>query len=266
MVRKALLLAAGLGTRLRPLTDFIPKCLCPIRGAPLLDYWLERLTNAGVERILINTHHHSDLLQAYLARSPWASSITLVHEDRLLGTGGTLVANAAFFGPEPFIVAHADNLTDMDVRGFCDAHAARPKKAELTMLTFKTDAPSSCGIVETDASGLVTAFHEKVPNPPGDEANGAVYLLERTVLDFASRGAHLCADISTQLLPHYLGRMFAWHTAGYHRDVGTLASWRMAQRDSPAHLGVEGSAQRWSDFLAEERPAAQAAIRELLVP
>lgn len=265
MVRSALLLAAGLGTRLHPLTDLLPKCLAPIRGAPLLDYWLHLLTRAGVERVLVNAHHHADVVAAYLARSPWARKVALVHEDALLGTGGTLAANARFFrGSEPFLVAHADNLTNVDLRQFWQAHAARPRQAELTMLTFRTDSPSTCGIVITDARGLVEAFYEKVAHPPGNEANGAVYILERSVLDFACDVGEPGFDISTQLLPRYIGRMLAWHSNDYHRDVGTLQSWRIAQQEWPADLSVPGAPERWRSFLDDVLPDAKRAIEDLL--
>ncbi|MGH9203514.1 MAG: sugar phosphate nucleotidyltransferase, partial [Vicinamibacterales bacterium] len=86
---RALLLAAGYGTRLKPLTDAVPKCLVPIRGRPLLDYWLDLLFTDGIEAALINTHHLADRVQAFVAASRWKSRVTLVHEDSLLGTGGT---------------------------------------------------------------------------------------------------------------------------------------------------------------------------------
>src|SRR5262245_10195117 len=119
---RALLLAAGLGSRLRPITDTIPKCLVPIHGRPLLDYWLDLLLDAGVERALINTHHHARAVEAHLGRSPWRDRIEIAYEPVLLGTGGTLVANRAFFGPHPLLLAHADNLTDFDVAALLAAH------------------------------------------------------------------------------------------------------------------------------------------------
>src|SRR4051812_1294147 len=113
----ALLLAAGRGIRLRPITDTIPKCLVPIHGRPLLDYWLDRLLSNKIDRVLINTHYLADLVRAHAAASPWRSRIDLVHEDELLGTGGTIIANRTFFGRAPFLVGHADNLTGFDVAG-----------------------------------------------------------------------------------------------------------------------------------------------------
>src|ERR1700732_2452456 len=154
---RALLLAAGICSRLRAITDTIPNCLVPIHGRPLLDYWLDLLFAAGIERALINTHYQADKVRSFIASSPWRDRVNLVHEDVLLGTGGTILANHAYFGREPFLLAHADNLTDFEPRAFVPAHEARPPGCALTMLAFRTDDPKSCGILELDQDDIVTA-------------------------------------------------------------------------------------------------------------
>jgi mannose-1-phosphate guanylyltransferase len=264
IVRSALLLAAGLGRRLRPLTDVLPKCLAPIRGRPLLEYWLQCLIGAGVDRILVNTHHHADLVKYYIARSPWAARVTLVHEPRLLGTGGTLVANIDFLRGGPFMVAHADNLSLFDAREFVVAHEARPRTAALTMMTFTTDAPETCGIVTTDSQGLVDGFFEKVATPRGNRANAAVYIMQQEVLDVAAALSKPVVDISTELLPRFLGRMWTWHNAVYHRDIGTLASWRAAQRDYLAMPPPPPAPDPWLSLLEAEARDAGSVVARLL--
>ena len=228
---KAMLLAAGLGTRLRPLTNTIPKCLVPVRGQPLMAYWFDLLLPHGVDRILVNTSYLPDQVRAFLATSPWRDRVDMVHETELLGTGGTLVVNRAYFQDGPFIVAHGDNLTRFDVQAFIQAHHDRPHGVEITMMTFDTDTPKSCGIVETDAQGVVRAFHEKVENPPGNRANGAVYIFEPSVLDFMVGLNKSFIDLSTEVLPHYLGRIHVFHNGDYHRDIGTLESLAQAEKD-----------------------------------
>jgi mannose-1-phosphate guanylyltransferase len=231
---RALLLAAGLGTRLRPLTERVPKCLVPIHGKPLLGYWLDLLLPSGIERVLVNTHHLPQAVERFIAASPWRERITLVHEDTLLGTGGTVLANRAFFAGRPFLVAHADNLTRFDVGAFLVRHARRPAGALITMMTFRTDSPQSCGIVEEDTQGLVTAFHEKVPHPPGDHANAAVYIFEPQIVDFLAGLGRPVIDLSTEVIPAFLGRICTFHNAGYHRDIGTLESLRRAELEYAA--------------------------------
>lgn len=230
---RAVLLAAGLGTRLRPLTDRFPKCLAPIKGRPLLEYWFRLLSDAGVSPILVNTHYHAPLVNYYIRNSPWSGDVAIAPEPELLGTGGTLLANLGFIGDGPVLVGHADNLTLFDAEAFVRAHASRPAGTALTMMTFTTPAPSTCGIVTTDSRGVVTGFFEKVANPPGNHANAAVYILEKEVLEFMVGLGKAFVDISTEVLPHFVGRIFCWHNAIYHRDIGTLQSWREAQRDFP---------------------------------
>ena len=228
---RALLLAAGLGTRLKPLTDSVPKCLVPVHGRPLLDYWLDLLAAGGVERMLINTHYLPQQVRDFVARSRWRGRITLVHEDKLLGTGGTVLANRAFFGDAPFMVAHADNLTRFEPGAFMKRHATRPAEVDITMMTFETDEPSSCGIVEEDARGVVRAFHEKVADPPGNLANAAVYIFEPVVVDFIASLGRDVVDLSTEVIPRFLGRICTFHNSGYHRDIGTPESLARAQAE-----------------------------------
>jgi mannose-1-phosphate guanylyltransferase len=227
----ALLLAAGVGTRLRPLTDHIPKCLVPIRGKPLLEYWLEALLPHHIDEVLINTHHLAAMVEAFHADSPWRDRIRLVYEPELLGTGGTILANRRFFGQESFLVAHADNLSRFSVAAFRDVHAQRPARAVMTMMTFETDAPSTCGIVETDAQGFVIRFHEKVTNPPGTHANAAVYIMEPEVVEFIASLGKRFVDLSAEVIPRFLGRIATFHNSDYHRDIGTPESLQRAETE-----------------------------------
>jgi len=229
---RALLLAAGLGLRLLPITATTAKCMVEINGRPLLDYWLELLFDAGIERVLVNTHWLADQVEAYVKASRWADRIDLVHEAELLGTGGTILANRKWFRQKPFIVAHADNLTDFDVRGFTAAHERRPAGHAITMLGFRTDTPRSCGILELDRRGTVIAFHEKVDDPPGNLANGAVYIFEPEVADSIAAMGRPQVDLSTEIIPDYVGRILCVETAGYHRDIGTPESLRRAIADT----------------------------------
>lgn len=228
---RALLLAAGLGTRLRPLTDRVPKCLVPIHGKPLLEYWFRLLVESGVDRILVNTHYLPEAVSRFVQSSRWHPCVDLVYEPELLGTGGTILRNRAFFQSEAFLVAHADNLSRFDVRSFIARHAERPPHTAMTMMTFDTDAPKTCGIVEEDENGIVLAFHEKVPDPPGRRANGAVYILEQEVVDFIAALDKEVVDLSTEVIPHFIGRICTYHNSDYHRDIGTLESLRRAENE-----------------------------------
>lgn len=261
---RALLLAAGLGTRLRPITNYLPKCLVPIHGRPLLDYWLETLVNGGVSEILINTHYLAPLVIEFLKRSEWSQCVTVVHEERLLGTGGTILKNRAFFKNEPFLVAHADNLTIFDMPAFVTHHNSRPMGAELTMMVFKTLDPQSCGIVEIDEYDVVQAFHEKVSSPPGNLANAAVYLLEPFVVNMMASIGKEQTDFSTGVIPHLLGKMLTYSNTCYHRDIGTLTSWIEANQDFPIIPATSKNAKAWATLMATDDRDLERRLARLL--
>jgi mannose-1-phosphate guanylyltransferase len=233
---KALLLAAGLGTRLQPLTKDIPKCMIAINEKPLLEYWITMLYEDGVFPLLVNLHHHADKVSSFIDSSPYRSFVTTIYEENLLGTGGTLLKNRGFFGNEPLMLVHADNLSIFDVRAFINSHQNRPPGCEITMMTFKTPTPHTCGIIETDEKGCVRAFHEKVANPPGDMANGAVYIVEPSLFNYLESLNKEFIDFSTEVIPYYLGRIYVFHNDVYHRDIGTIESYEAACMEFPERM------------------------------
>jgi mannose-1-phosphate guanylyltransferase len=101
----------------------------------------------------------------------------------------------------------------------------------MTMLAFRTDDPRSCGILECDEQNLVRGFHEKAEHPPGNLANAAVYILEPEVVEFLIGLNKSFIDFSTEVIPHFAGRILAVETQGYHRDIGTPESLRLAERE-----------------------------------
>ena len=218
---RAMLLAAGLGTRLQPITDTIPKCLVPIHGKPLLQIWLERLAQAGIGPFLINTHYLAEQVEDFIEASPFRDQVTLVHELELQGTAGTVIANLDFFQGEYGLLIHADNYCLADFTAFQQAHRNRPPECIMTMMTFRTDTPSSCGIVELDEHGVVIGFHEKVLSPPGNLANGAVYILSAELLEIIVKEVHSVTDFSTEVLHRFVGRIYSHETSEIFMDVGT---------------------------------------------
>lgn len=217
---RAILLSAGFGTRLRPLTNTVPKCLVPIKGRALLDIWIDRLQQAQVGPFLINTHHLAEQVQKHVANSWYCSDVTLTHEEGLLGTAGTLIANATFFDGEGGMLIHADNYCMADLVEFVKRHQERPKGCEITMMTFRSDTPEQCGILEVDDCGIVIKFYEKVENPPGNLANGAVYLLSRRAIAEICLELPHAVDFSAEVIPHFLGRIYTYETYRTFIDIG----------------------------------------------
>ncbi len=227
----AVLLAAGKGTRLRPLTTTTPKCLVPINGRPLLDIWLETCVSAEFDPIIINTHYMAESVIKYIHQSIFSQKVLLSHENKLLGTGGTLLAQSEILQNGTFFVAHADNLSVFDMESFLSVHARRPVECIMTMLLFETPTPESCGIVKIDSRGIVQEFYEKKPGVIGNLANGAVYLMEPEVLSLLRRCAEPYPDISLDLIPLCMRRILSFHDVLYHRDIGTMESYIAAQHE-----------------------------------
>ena len=223
---KAFLLAGGLGTRLRPLTDRTPKCLVEVGGRPMLDIWLDALAEAGVDEVLVNTHHLAGLVEAHVAARTAAPVVHLSHEPELLGSAGTLRANRDFVaGEDMFLALYADNLTDFDLRVLVEAHRAGGRAATLTV--FRAPRPSECGIVEV-ADGRVVGFVEKPAHPASDLANAGLYAFDPRLLDEIPEP--LPRDIAFDLLPLLVGRAAVVELGdSFLLDIGTPAALELAR-------------------------------------
>jgi len=228
---RVLLLAAGVGSRLRPLTNKTPKCLVQVCNRPLLEYWLLLLNSELVDKIFINLNHLSEKVKLFLEKRSGTSNVVQLYEEELLGTAGTIKKNYKEFRGKPLMVIHADNLSKFDLSTFKKIFDNRGPSIEITMMTFCADEPKNCGIVELDEHGVVVKFHEKVENPPGYLANGAVYIISSRVIDFIynSKGSFL--DFSMDIIPHFIGKINTYHNDVYHRDIGTPASLELAQSE-----------------------------------
>jgi mannose-1-phosphate guanylyltransferase len=129
------------------------------------------------------------------------------------------------------MLIHADNLSFCDFNAFIESHKNRPRNCEITMMLFKSDNPSSCGIVELDENNIVQKFHEKVKNPPSNLANGAVYICEVSIIDFLKSLHKNNIDFSIDVLPMYMGKINTFLNDIYHRDIGTIKSYKLAQKE-----------------------------------
>ena len=239
---KAFLLAAGRGTRLKPYTDDIPKCLMPIHGEPLMNIWIDLLAEHGVREVLVNTHHHARKVEAFIdgIRSQVPLTIRLRHEACLLGSAGTLWRNRSFVsGEKDFIVAYADNLTNVNLTEMVACHRRhRSAGAVLTVGLFRSPDPGSCGIAVLDKQNRITEFTEKPRMPVGNLANGGVYVASSSLFDFfpespAPKRPHGALDLGFHVLPKLVGRMFGYEIDTYLRDIGTTESYEAAMQEWP---------------------------------
>ena len=232
---KALLLAGGLGTRLRPLTETVPKCLVPVAGRPMLSYWLDALERAGIGEALVNTHHLPEAVHAFIASENSRRAVTLheAFEPELLGSAGTVHANRTFADDaDAVVVIYADNLSAIDLGDLVAFHGRHDDP--MTMALFHTPQPRSCGIATLDAAGRIVDFVEKPETPASDLANAGLYVIDaaawREIADMAA------FDFGFDVLPRFVGRMRGYAFDGYHRDIGTPQALAQAEADMAAGL------------------------------
>src|SRR5260221_7686336 len=177
---KAFLLAAGHGTRLRPLTDTTPKCLLPIRGLPLLEIWLRLCERSGIEEVLINVHAHPQAVQQFVDSRHGAVTVRVAHELELLGSAGTVVAHKDWVrNDESFWILYSDVLTNVDLPSMAAFHA--DSRSMATLVVTKVPDPQRCGIVKLDEDGLVTDFVEKPERPIGNLAFSGIMMATNAI-------------------------------------------------------------------------------------
>jgi mannose-1-phosphate guanylyltransferase len=186
---KALVLAAGMGSRIRAVAGDLPKPLMRIAGRPILAHNLRWLANAGVREAWINLHYGADLVREAIGDgSAFGLKVTYVHEPQLLGTAGALANLGAVFD-DTMLVVYGDSLVKLDVAALLSAHAA--SRAEITLALFDRDLHPHTGIaggrVQVNAGGFVTAMVEGAGSGPG-LVNAGVYAADPSILDLIPRG------------------------------------------------------------------------------
>lgn len=146
-IKKALILAAGFGTRLKPLTDNLPKALIPYKGRPMIENVISKLTSYGINEIVINTHHHADRMEDYFSSRSGNEKITLIHEAEILGTGGALKnAERELIGSENFLVYNTDVDCEVNLEEFIKFHQENAGIATLCVQERETSRYLICDI------------------------------------------------------------------------------------------------------------------------
>jgi len=224
---KTILLSAGFGKRLRPLTNTTPKPLMLINDKPLLSIWLDNLASQNFGPFLINSHYLHKKMENFVRMNELKDRINLVYEKTLKGTAGTLIKNIDFFD-EGGLLVHADNYCEADFKEFLEAHNSRPKSCLMTMMTFRTDQPETCGIVRLDKEGRVKNFYEKDKNENGNLANGAIYILSKEMISEIKENFMQCSDFSNDILPYFMERIFTYETDKPLIDIGTIEKYNLA--------------------------------------
>ena len=227
---KAFLLAAGHGTRLRPITDNLAKCMVPIQGVPMLALWLECCRRAGIDEVLINLHANAGSVHEFLLQHAAGMPVRVVEEAELLGSAGTLRANRDWIGSdELFWVFYADVLNRADLRAMLRLH--RDRQPAATLGVYQVPDPRRCGIVTTNDAGVIEEFVEKPANPSGNWAFSGLMIGTPAMLEAIPKDTP--ADIGFHVLPRLTGRMVAFPIHDYLIDIGTMENYKRAQATWP---------------------------------
>ena len=237
---KAFLLAGGHGTRLRPITDTVPKCLVPIRGTPLLGIWLDLCFRSGISEVLINLHAHAEIIEQYLGRLNSPVKVRVIREERLLGSAGTLAANRAWVEADPaFWILYSDILTQTNLKHMGEFHSHHGGLATLGL--YQVPDPSRCGVAITDRRGLIVDFEEKPKVPRSNWVFSGLMVAAPGLLDLIP--SSVPADIGFHLLPRLLGKMVAYPIKDYLLDIGTVPNYEKAQTTWPGSASPTCQAQ-----------------------
>jgi mannose-1-phosphate guanylyltransferase len=227
---KAFLLAGGLGTRLRPLTDSTPKCLLPVQGSPILQIWFDICRQYGIDEVLINVHAHGDAVRRFIEKHKDGLTVRLFEETALLGSAGTVLANKEWVNRErSFWVFYADVLTTANLNQMLAFHNSRGQI--VTIGVYDVPDPSRCGIVQVDDNGVVRDFVEKPQAPVGNLAFSGLMLATPSLLDVIPNTCPV--DLGFHVLPQIVGRMAAYRIPDFLMDIGTLETYRAAQTTWP---------------------------------
>ncbi|MBT4431713.1 MAG: nucleotidyltransferase family protein [Nitrospinaceae bacterium] len=200
---KAVVLAAGKGTRLNRLTETTPKPMLPVGGEPIVSYLLEQLAKVGVSEIFMNLHHSPDVLRNYCGDgSSWGFQITYSYEPELLGTAGAVKNFQKYLEGEPFWVMYGDNYLECDLYSLWEFHAERDGVASIAL--FEREDTSGAGIAQLDDDDRVTGFVEKPPegSGAGNLVNGGLYVLSPDI--FSHIPAHGAPDFGYDIFPALL--------------------------------------------------------------
>lgn len=231
---KALLLAGGFGTRLRPLTYTRPKHLLPIANRPHIEHVFDLLRRHGISDVILTTSYLAEAFGETVDRAKADGiNVEVTHEEVALGTAGAVKHAQTQIEDETFLVFNGDILTDVDLDALVEFH--REKSAEATILLTPVDDPSAFGVVPTEDDGRVTGFIEKPPRAeaPTNQINAGIYVLEPSVLDRIPAGREW--SVERGLFPGLVEDgvpLYARSTSAYWMDLGTPDKYRQANMDA----------------------------------
>ena len=233
--KKAMVLAAGLGTRLRPLTDLISKPMAPIVNRPVMEHIVRLLVKHNFTDIICNLHWYPDVLKNYFGDgSKWGVNIVYSYEEELLGTAGGVKNVEYFFGKNTFLVISGDALTDIDLTDAVKFH--KDKGGVATLILTEVEDTSQYGMVLLDDDKRIIGFQEKPLSGEAKSnlANSGIYIFEPEIFDYLPPRGQFC-DFGKSCFPSLLKRSVTYYGYchnQYWNDVGSLDQYQQGNFDA----------------------------------
>jgi mannose-1-phosphate guanylyltransferase len=227
---KAVVLVGGEGTRLRPLTETVPKPLLPLVDRPILDHVLDHLVAHGVGEVIMSSPYLEDTFQPFIEARGGEPRITWITEREPLGTGGAIVSAREHLDDDAFFALNGDILTDLDLTAMLASHRARGAAA--TIALHHVEDARAFGLVVTDPTGRVSEFREKPADPIAGDINAGTYVLEPAALRAWSAGTYLW--IEGEVFPALIrdgAAVYGFDADAYWLDLGTPEQYLRAHID-----------------------------------
>ena len=233
-VTKAMVMSAGLGSRLEPLTLLVPKPLVPIANRPVMDILFENLSKIGINDVICNTYYLSEQIINRYKKNNLGINFNYITEDNLSGTAGGLKKCQFFFNEgETFVVLSADGLTNADIKHGIEVHKKSSALATIGIKEISHDEVSHFGVVVADKDGFIIEFQEK---PPVEEAksnfiNTGIYIFDYKIFDYIPENTFydFAKDVFPKLLEEH--QINTFEIKDYWSDIGTLEQYKISNHD-----------------------------------
>ena len=213
----AVVLAGGMGTRLRSVVADLPKVLAPVAGRPFLTYLLDQIADAGIQRVVLSTGYLAEQFADVIGDRYRNIQIAYAHEDQPLGTGGAIRFACGFADADQLLVMNGDSYCDANLSSYIGWHV--DGQNDVSLMLAKVNDTSRYGTVEMDTGGRITAFIEKRPDSASGYINAGVYLFRRAMLEQFPNGP---SSMELDVFPVWLRErsMMGWVTEAAFIDIG----------------------------------------------
>ena len=240
MLKKAMIMAAGVGSRLEPLSSVVPKPLVPLANVPTMDILVKHLVSFGIKDIVANTFHKAEAIQEHYKENHFGVNFKFIKEVELSGTAGGVKKCQFFFDEnQDFIIMSGDGLTDIDIHKAYDCHKKSNSIATIVLKEIEKKETFKYGIVVQDKNGYVESFQEKpaVEEAKSNLANTGIYIFNYKIFDFIPENTFY--DFAKNVFPAILASGLKINTyvhEGYWSDIGSLDQYHQSNIDLLNHI------------------------------